>query len=242
MKNSFLFLVSIFMAFFSTVYTQEPESKSDNTPRLVPYNYQGKNTFNLYKDITDLPDFYRIEQNSVSWETISPLDYYILQFVVAETSGFMWILAGTLGVALIGAADEEHAIDTGLYIIYASYSFGVANGVFRMGRKAKKKGSYEWSLIGATAGMGLGIIAAHSESFRPFDNYNRKETNIIFASIVFLPTICSMAAYNMKLEPKYPNRFKETDYSPEISVGQLGYYQDACGGLGVKMYLLSCRF
>ncbi len=231
MKNSFLFLVTICMVFSSTVFAQEPESKSDNTPRLVPYNYQGERSVNLCQyQSPRLND----RESAVATNTDIYDGYYLAgQFIIAEVSGCLGLFAG----ALIGFNILDGSMAGGVLSTYAGFAMGVSLGSYGIGEAFGQNGSYKRALLGSLLGtaIAIGVLALETDS-------NPGNSTLSITAGFLLPPICSMAMYNKKAKPQDHKELNGTDYSPEISVGQLGYYQDACGGLGVKMDLLSYRF
>ncbi len=235
MKNSLLFLLSIGMVFSFTVYAQEPESKFDNTPRLVPYNFHGKSTVNLYWcNPGPLNLQGSVEPLSETGQGAT-VGYFVKQFLMAEFVGGLGMTTGVLVGPALFRREGWDGLAAAIVVGYTSYTLGVAFGVHGTGYKQVQNGTYWRALKGSLFGACIGMTIAAIEK-------DSKTPVFTGPALLLMPTICSMINYNRKFKPKYPNKFKETDLSPEITVGQLGYYQDACGGLGVKMDVLSYRF
>ncbi len=235
MKKSFLILVTICTVFSSTVFAQEPESKSDYAPRLVPYNFQGKSTVNLYWCYPDPLNLQGSVEPLSETGQGATFGYFVKQFLMAEFIGGLGMTTGVLVGPALFRREGWDGLAAAIVIGYTSYTLGVAFGVHGTGYKQVQNGTYwralEGSLFGACIGMTIAAIEKDS-----------KTPVFTGPALLLMPTICSMINYNRKFKSKYPNRFKETGFSPEISVGQLGYYQDACGGPGIKLDLLSYRF
>ncbi len=148
-------------------------------------------------------------------------DYYVVQLLMAE-------LGGALGVAAGLAIDGNQFINNrdtdvgGLFLtVFAGYALGIAGGVHVTGLIAKKNRSFLWALGGSVLGTGIAMVALETA-----------DSNLGVVLTYVLPTAFSMLAYNLG-----PVKSEKS-----VSIGQVGYFRDSCGGPGVKMDLLSYRF
>ncbi len=159
---------------------------------------------------------------------------HIKQFVSAEIDGIvMSFVGGICGIPFVdGQSEDMDGIEFVVIGAYAGYALGSAFGVHKVGSYANVSSSFGKALKGSLIGAGLAIAIASQ-----LDN-NKPQAVISLSSLVLLPPVCSIMLYNKRDSVASANKTSPV----EISAGQFGCYQDACGGPGVKMNLLSCRF
>ncbi len=216
----------------ATLLGKESAECGDPSVRLIPYNYQGGNTFHLDRYCTNLNS--NPLNSSKTFENHNlTVDYYVEQFITSQVCGALGILAGGTGFLVLGLAGDGGLEALGYSIVgaYVGYLFAVPIGVNKVGKDRIDDGSYWRALVGTMFGVGAGIGLTLASLGGDFDS-----NAMGFIAAFGLPPAISMLYYNSSSNLDY-NRSKK-----EISVGQLGYYQDACGGLGVKMDLLNYRF
>ncbi len=148
-------------------------------------------------------------------------DYYVVQLILAE-------LGGALGVAAGLAIDGNQFVNNrdtdvgGLFLtVFAGYALGIAGGVHVTGVIAKKDRSFLWALGGSVLGTGIAMVALETS-----------DSNLGVVLTYVLPPAFSILSYNLGPVKSDKN----------VSIGQVGYFQDSCGKPGVKMDLLSYRF
>ncbi len=158
---------------------------------------------------------------------------HIKQFVSAEINGIILsFVGGICGIPFVDSQSEDmDGIEFVVIGAYAGYALGSAFGVHKVGSYANVSGSFGKALKGSFIGVGLAIAITSQ-----LDN-NKPQAVISLSSLVLLPPVCSIILYN-----KRDSASANNTRSVEISAGQFGCYLDACGGPGVKMDLLSCRF
>ncbi len=209
----------------------------DDGPVLVPFNYQGNETYSLdYVKLNSVSDGYRAQDLSV----FNSIQYYGLQFLMAETEGLMCLLASALVVYAAQLGNDWDLSDTGYYVISAGYTYGVVDGVYRVGEKADRDGSFWWTLTSAVIGTGIGIMIenAYDDSDEEFNDEGR-----ISVLTLFLPTIGAIASYNITNHMNYLDSVVSIDGgNVGLSLNAFNYSHDEKRGNVVNVNVFSWQF
>ncbi len=209
----------------------------DDSPVLVPFNYQGKEALDLdflvYNSVTD---GYRAHDLSV----FNSIQYYGLQFLMAETEGLICLLTSALVVYAVHVGNDWDMSETGYYVVSASYTYGVVDGVYRVGEKANRYGSFWWTLTSALIGTGVGLMVenAYDESDEEFN-----DDKSISVLTLFLPTIGAIASYNITSHMNDLNSVVSIDGgNVGLSMNAFNYSHDEKRGNTVIVNVFSWRF
>ncbi len=217
------------LLFAQAVYATDPGLgiTFENAARIIPFIQQKDMGVDLNRYHANSILFSYSDNISVKNSKPPEGGYLISQFLIAGLGGALGTAAG-VNFSGVEFSDDEEGSDFVKLVgfAYAGYALGVATGVHVVGIINNKDLPFLRALMGSAIGtsIGLGAIIAGQGS---------EVANVGAALTFLLPIPLSMILYN---------KGNTKSHGPEISTGQLGYYQDACGGPGVKIDLLSCRF